>query len=180
MPDRDWNKELAKVDKQLASLSDEELLGPSVQPPAKGGAAAPRGKAAPVAAQPAAPARGSERKTSAFGVYARFVLALALGAAMIVWPYENRCGVGLAGYLAALAALLAAGVWSAVWTWRHRAPRAHTLSLIIILYGLVLGSLDVLPRIGYGKPDARHPATWTCANVPPSTPTPTPATPAPK
>ena len=27
--DRDWEKELAKVDKQLASLSDEALLGPA-------------------------------------------------------------------------------------------------------------------------------------------------------
>ena len=187
MADRDWSKELAKVDKQLASLSDDALLGPTVQPPAKGGAA-PRGQAAPPAhSEPATRggggSAGGERKTSAFGVYARFVLALALGVAMIVWPYENRCGVGLAGYLAAVVALLAAGVWSAVWTWRHRAPRAHTLSLIIILYGLVLGSLDVLPRVGYGRPDARHPATWTCANVPPASPapapTPTPTTPAP-
>ena len=29
MPDRDWEKELAKVDKQLASLSDEALLTPA-------------------------------------------------------------------------------------------------------------------------------------------------------
>src|SRR5207344_456809 len=45
MPDRDWEKELAKVDKQLASLSDEALLGPSaVAPSGKGEAGS--GKAA--------------------------------------------------------------------------------------------------------------------------------------
>jgi hypothetical protein len=192
MADRDWSKELAKVDKQLASLSDDELLGTANQPPARAGAAAaapsapnaPRGKA-PAPAPSSAPSSG-ERKTSAFGVYARVTLALALGVAMVVWPYENRCGVGLAGYMAAMVAMVASGLWSAVWTWRHRAARAHTLSLLIVLFGLVLGAIDVLPRIGYGKPDLRHPATWTCANIPPATPppapnpAPTPTTPTPK
>src|SRR6185312_15263837 len=37
MPERDWDKELAKIDKQLASISDDALLGPTpVQIPAKG------------------------------------------------------------------------------------------------------------------------------------------------
>lgn len=175
MADRDWSKELAKVDKQLASLSDDELLGTAPKPAAN----APRGPNAP-AAQPAAK---PERKTNAFGVYARVLLAIALGVATIVWPYENRCGVGLAGYLAATTAVVAGGLWASVWTWRHRAPRAHTLSLLIVLYGLVIGSLNVLPRIGYGKPSARYPANWSCANLPPSapptTPPATPSSPAP-
>ena len=54
--------------------------------------------------------------------------------------------------------MVASGLWSSVWTWRHRASKAHTLSLLIVLWGLVLGSIEVLPRIGYAKPDARHPA----------------------
>ena len=40
MADRDWDKELAKVDKQLASLSDDALAGPPPTAPAKGGKAA--------------------------------------------------------------------------------------------------------------------------------------------
>jgi len=45
MADRDWDKELAKVDKQLASLSDEQLLGappaaPLTAPPSAGRASA--------------------------------------------------------------------------------------------------------------------------------------------
>lgn len=175
MADRDWSKELAKVDKQLASLSDDELLGTAPKPAAN----APRGSNAPAAP----PAAKPERKTNAFGVYARVLLAIALGVATIVWPYENRCGVGLAGYLAAATAVVAGGLWASVWTWRHRAPRAHTLSLLIVLYGLVIGSLNVLPRIGYGKPSARYPANWSCANLPPSapptTPPATPSSPAP-
>lgn len=35
MPERDWDKELAKVDKQLSSLSDDELRGPAPTAPAK-------------------------------------------------------------------------------------------------------------------------------------------------
>jgi hypothetical protein len=98
---------------------------------------------------------------------------------MVVWPYDVRCGVGLFGYLAAVIVVVTSGVWSSVWTWRHRASRAHTLSLLIVLWGLVLGSVEVLPRIGYAKPDVRHPATWTC--VAPAAPAPTPVpTPKPK
>jgi len=36
------------------------------------------------------------------------------------------------------------------------------LSLLLILWGLVLGSMEVLPRVGYAKPDLAHPATWAC------------------
>jgi hypothetical protein len=93
----------------------------------------------------------------------RLVLAIALGVAIVFWPYESRCGVGLFGYLFAVAAVIAAGVWSSVWTWRHRAGRAHTLALLIALWGIVLGSMEVLPRIGYAKPDALRPAGWACA-----------------
>jgi hypothetical protein len=162
MADRDWDKELAKVDKQLASMSDDALLGPTpVQLPGKTGKApAPPPKGAPRAAAAAAPAE--PKATSSWGVYARLTLSVALGVGMVVWPYPARCGAGLAAYLAAVVVVVTSGVWSSVWTWRHRASRAHTLSLLIILWGLVLGSLEVLPRIGYAKPDLRHPVGWSC------------------
>ena len=54
----------------------------------------------------------------------------------------------------------ASGLWSAVWTWRHRSARGHTLSLLLILWGLVLGAMEVLPRIGYAKTES--PVTWGC------------------
>jgi hypothetical protein len=81
---------------------------------------------------------------------------------MLVWPYPSRCGPGLFAYLGAVAVVITSGVWSSVWTWRHRASRAHALSLLLILWGLVLGSLEVLPRVGYAKPDLNHPSTWSC------------------
>ena len=75
------------------------------------------------------------RTTSSWGVYARLTLSVALGVGMVVWPYETRCGIGLAAYLAAVAVVITSGIWSSVWTWRHRAGRAHALSLLIILWG---------------------------------------------
>jgi hypothetical protein len=152
--DRNWDKELAKVDKQLASLSDEKLVGPPPAAPAKGGApAATKSAPAPTTSKPA---------TTGFGVYARLLLALAVGVSMWFWPYEARCGLGLAGYLAAVGVVIAGGLWSSVWTWRHRAGRAHLLSNLILLWGLGLGAMEILPRVGYAKPTEKHPATWTC------------------
>ncbi len=156
MSDRDWDKELAKIDKQLGALSDEELRGST--------APAPTGKALPPAkpAKAGAPASSGDRTTKSWAVYARLTISVALGVAMVVWPYPSRCGPWLAAYLAAVVVVIVSGVWSAVWTWRHRASHAHTLSLLLILWGLVLGSMEVLPRVGYAKPDLRHPAQWAC------------------
>jgi len=162
MADRDWSKELAKVDKQLAALPDDALL-PSTATELPAGSKPEKGTPAGGAA---APAR-VRPETTGFGVYSRLVLSVALGVAMVLWPYEARCGVGLGAYLAAVVVVIASGVWSSIWTWRHRASRAHTLSLLLILWGLLLGSIEVLPRVGYAKPDARHPAQWACVESPP-------------
>lgn len=165
MADRDWSKELAKIDKQLGSMSDEELAPRASEP--RGGASAPAGGAAKGGASGRADAAAAKepkarRESGGFGVFARLGLSIVLGVAIVLWPYEARCGFGLAAYLAAVAVVVVSGGWSAVWTWRHRAARAHVLSLLILLWGLVLGSIDVLPRIGYAKADVRHPASWVC------------------
>ena len=158
MPPTDWDKELAKIDKQLASISDDALLG-KTSPPVPAGST-PAAAAAPAKARGTAPAE--PRRTSALGVMARLVLAIALGIAMLFWPYSTRCGVGLFGYLFSSAMVIVAGGWTAIWTWRHRSAQAHVLSLLLILWGIVLGAQEVLPRVGYAKPDALHPAIWMC------------------
>ena len=167
MPDRNWDKELAKVDKQLASLSDEALL-----PEGRGKGEAGKGGKGSVGKRTAAPSADTGDVTTGFpwGMYARLTLSVLLGVGMVVWPYQSRCGLGLAGYLAAVVVVITSGVWSSIWTWRHRASRSHTLSLLIILWGLILGSIEVLPRIGYAKPNPDHPAGWAC----PAAPTPVP------
>jgi hypothetical protein len=145
MSDRNWEKELAKIDKQLESVSDEALF------PTKD-AKTPAAKEAAVAKQ---------RSTSTLAVAARLLLGVALGVGMLFWPYETRCGIGLAGYLAAVGVLVTAGVWSALWTWRHRTAKAHLLSLLLVLWGGVLGATEILPRIGYAKPDPAR-TGWVC------------------
>jgi hypothetical protein len=171
MPERNWDKELAKVDKQLASLSDEALLVPAGS--GKGGA----GGAVSKAPSRVSADTGDVTGKTPWGMYARLTISVALGVGMLVWPYESRCGFGLAGYLGAVVVVITGGVWSSIWTWRHRASRSHALSLLLILWGLVLGAIEVLPRIGYAKPDPKHPAAWTCTNpsIPPTTPAKPPA-----
>lgn len=147
MTDRNWDAELKKIDRQLESVSDEAMF------PTK------TAKDAPAKSQAAA----AQQSTSTWGVFARLALTVALGVGMVFWPYSARCGAGLAGYLGAVAALLVSGVWSSVWTFRHRAGKAHTLSLLLVLWGLVLASMEVLPRTGYAKETAAHPSEWSCA-----------------
>lgn len=143
---KDWDAELKKIDTRLERVSDEALLP------------------APANATPTAQAAVAEKRraTSTFGVFARLVLVTLLGAAMLVWPYDARCGVGLAAYLAATGVVALGGVWTAVWTWRHRSGRAHTLSLLLLLWGIVLAAVEVLPRAGYARPTTERPAAWSC------------------
>lgn len=142
MSGKDWDKELAKIDKQLESVSDAQLF-----PQKKD--ATPAQKAQVV----------TERATAAsWPAILRLSLSVALGIGILFWPYANRCGIGLTGYMIAVIAVAVSGVWSAVWTWRHRAGRAHTLSLLLLGWGLILGVSEVLPRIGYAK----QILTWSC------------------
>jgi hypothetical protein len=146
--DKDWEKLMAKVDKEIAAIPES---GP---PPAKAGprASAPAAKGATAAA----PSFSTERTWPA---YARLALATALAVGVYFWPYENRCGVGLYGYLAAVIVVAIGGVWSAVWTWRHQTARAHVLSIVLIVWGLVLAGAQVLPRTGYAK----QVLPWSCS-----------------
>ena len=157
--ERDWEKELAKIDRQLAAMPDEQLL-PEREAGSWKKREAPTAKAAKAPGGSAPVERG--RPPKAWLTYVRVLLSLALGAGMLFWPYEARCGVGLAAYLGAVGVVIASGIWSSVWTWRHRASRAHALSLLVVLWGLVLASTEVLPRVGYTKPDPLHPASWAC------------------
>lgn len=154
MSGKDWDSELKKIDRMLEGASDEALL------PAKN-APTPAARAEAVAKQ---------KGTSTLGVMARLLLAVALGVGMLFWPYDAKCGLGLAGYIAATGVVVGAGVWSSIWTWRHRSARGHILSLLLILWGGVLGAIEILPRVGYAKPDAARPG-WSC-------PAPTPPAPA--
>jgi hypothetical protein len=147
MAGTDWDKEMKKIDRQLESISDDALISTS-------GAKAPAEKAKVAEVQ---------RTTTTFGVFARLMLAVVLGLAMLFWPYSARCGPGLFAFLFASGMVVVGGVWSAVWTWRHRSAQAHILSLLLVVWGLVLAGLEILPRTGYATPTTQHPATWMCS-----------------
>lgn len=144
----DWDKELAKIDKQLESMSDSALVP-----------AAP--KSAPSAAR--AEVAAERAKTRTWGAFLRLALATALGIGILFWPYPKACGLNLAGYLVAAGAVTLGGLWSALWTWRHRTARAHVLSLLLVLWGLLLAAIEILPHAGYAKPDPSRPAGWSCS-----------------
>ncbi len=149
----DWDAELKKIDRRLESISDSALI-PSA--PASG----PVGARADVATERAA--------TRTWGAFLRLALATALGVGILFWPYPTQCGADLGFYLAAIAAVTVGGLWSSVWTWRHRTSRAHVLSLLLVIWGLLLGAREILPRAGYAKADAARPVGWRCT-VPGST-----------
>jgi hypothetical protein len=146
MADRDWSKELSKIDRQLESISDGALF------PQKADAPAER----------RAEVRGKQESTRTWGVFLRLALATLLGVAVLFWPYESRCGLGLAAYLGATSVVAIGGLWSAVWSWRHRSSRAHVLALLLVLWGGILTAMEILPRTGYAKPDPTRPAGWVC------------------
>jgi hypothetical protein len=144
----DWDKELKKIDKQLESMSDSALIpaAPAHAPPTQRAAVA------------------AERETTrTWPAFLRLALAAALGVGILFWPYPKQCGPELIGYLVAVGAVVLGGLWSSVWTWKHRTARAHVLSLLLVLWGLVLGTIEVLPHTGYAKADAARPVGWSCA-----------------
>ena len=137
---RDWDKELAAIDKAMAR------------------APAPVPGGAPVTTKPAeSPAVVSKRAVLA--TWLRVLLGLVLAGAMTQWPYVHQCGVELYFYLTAAITVIVAGIWSGISSWYRRLGWAHTLSLLVVLWGMFLAGREILPRIGYAK----HIAYWVCS-----------------
>lgn len=142
---RDWDKELADIDKVIAKGPAQAPVGRSVPATTGGGGGRALG-----------PAPGG--RWSVLTTWLRVGLGLALAVAITQWPYANACGFNLAMYLGAIATVIVAGLWSSISSWRRRLGLAHTLSLLVLLWGLVLAAREILPREGY----ARHARTWSC------------------
>lgn len=143
---RDWDRELAEIDKLIAA-------GPAPQPAARPAAAGAAPAARP---QSAPPARASRR--AALRIWLRVGLAAVLGVGMTQWPYAHACGLPLMLYLGAVGVVVVAGLWGSVSAWRGRLGAAHSVGLLVALWGGVLAAAVVLPRVGY----ARVAATWWC------------------
>jgi hypothetical protein len=146
----DWSSQLKKIEREFDGLPPEPSL-------------------AMKKLQSEEERRAQERvqqRSAMFGGGARLVLVFALFVALAVWPYERSCGVGLFEYLGVELVIIVGGLWVALTTWRYRLPKMHTLSLLIVLTGLILLAVEVLPRIGYAAVDPKHPARFSCPATP--------------
>jgi membrane protein YdbS with pleckstrin-like domain len=152
----DWSTQLKKIEREFSGLPPE----PS-----------PAYKKMQSEEERRAQERAQQR-AAMFGAGARLILVFALGVALAFWPYENECGSGLLGFLAVEAVIVVGGLWVALTTWRYRLPKMHTLSLLIVLTGLILLAAEVLPRVGYAAVDPKNAPSFSCpdaANAAPST-----------
>jgi len=177
MTQRDWEKELAKIDKQLASMPDDALLPPA-QPTGTGMPRGVTGSALRSAGTAVSSAPGASRKATIW-TYTKLAVAIAAGVGVWFWPWPARCGMPLMGLVAAGGGVGLLGIWSAFGTWRHRLGRAHIVSLLVLVSGVALVAREVLPRVGYAEATFDRPARWTCQAEPPApavTPTPGAAT----
>ncbi|MEO8139296.1 MAG: hypothetical protein ABI742_06610 [Gemmatimonadota bacterium] len=142
---RDWDKELADIDKVIAKSPAPAAPGRGSPPTVQGGGG-----------RMTAPVSGG--RFPVFTTWLRVGLGLLLAVAITQWPYHNACGFNLAVYFGAIVTVVVAGAWSSITSWQRRLGFAHFLSLLVLLWGLVLTAREVLPRVGY----ARHARTWSC------------------
>ena len=138
---RDWDKDLAAVDKAIESW---KATTPGTSPSST--------KAAPVVVA------GAEPRKGAMATWLRVLLVLAFAIAVPFWPYPRECGINLFLYLGVTTLLVVAGLWGAANSWNRRLGTAHVLSLLTVVWGLALVAAEVLPRVGY----AAHQSRWMC------------------
>jgi hypothetical protein len=141
---RDWDKEMANIDRAIAKQS-----GPA--------------SAAPVAVPTPVPRRRFVALT-----WFWTLVATVLAVALILWPYDKSCGIRLIFFLGAAVLALVLGVLGAFTSWAHRQGLAMVLSLLVIAWAGVMAAREVLPRTGYAK----RALEWTCPAPPPAAPAP--------
>jgi hypothetical protein len=150
---RDWDRELADIDRLMAKQGGAPAGGMAPAP-------VPTPRGAPV------PGPAPVRRRSVALTWFWVGLAVALGAALVLWPYQKACGLQLFFFLGAAGVTLIVGALGAINSWAHRRGFAHMLSLLVMLWAGVVAARETLPRVGYAK-DAR---TWTCQAAPASAP----------
>ena len=143
---RDWDKELAAIDKVIA----------------RGGSAAPvparQGGGAPAVSGGGVGGGGLISRRTAFTTWIRAGLGVLVAAAVLQWPYAHRCGLGLILYLGAAGMVAVAGIWTMIVSWQRRQGWAHLAGLGVLLGGLALVAAVLLPRLGY----AATVLPWMC------------------
>ncbi|MEA2724217.1 MAG: hypothetical protein QOH59_1988 [Gemmatimonadales bacterium] len=138
---RNWDKELADIDKVIAKQ-------PAASPAPPAGAGKP----------------GSPQRRFVALTWFWTGLAVVLAVALPLWPNDKSCGLKLVFYLGLAVIALLMGVLGALASWSHRRGLAFTLSLLAILWAGVMATREILPRVGY----AREELHWTCPEEPPA------------
>jgi hypothetical protein len=141
---RNWDREMADIDKAIAKNT------------------LPAGSAPAPTSRASVPVGAPVRRRSVALTWFWVLLALALAAALPLWPYERSCGLRLTFFLGAAGVTGLIGLLGALASWSHRRGLAHVLSLLVIVWAAVVGLREILPRVGY----ARVARTWTCEAVP--------------
>jgi len=85
---------------------------------------------------------------------------VGIGIAPGVWPYSHGCGLRLVFYLVGVTTVIAAGLWASISSWKRRLGFAHVVAQILIVWGILLMTREVLPRVG-----ARAATLWLCPDV---------------
>lgn len=156
--ERDWDKEMAEVDRLLKKLPNADpTLGraASYDPTGKKpslSTVTPRGGVAP-------PSGGGR-----LGTWAKVALGVlvGIGVAPGVWPYSHGCGLRLIFYLLGVTTVVAAGVWASLSSWKRRLGVAHVIAQVLIVWGILLMTWEVVPRVG-----SHAAALWLCPDAPP-------------
>jgi hypothetical protein len=164
---RDWDRELADIDRAIAKQGSVPQGGAPqrapVPAPASGSRAQVPGVAAPV------------RRRSVALTWFWVLLALALAAALALWPYQRSCGLQLIFFLGAAGVTALIALLGALASWSHRRGFAHVVSLLVIVWAAAIALREVLPRVGYAKTSLH----WTCGAAPAGPPAAGPAPTAP-
>ena len=146
---RDWDKELAEIDKVIATNRN-----PSPAPAALPAAA---GRSVTATAAPTA-ATVATRGRDKLGVWFRALLGIAGAAVLPFWPYAKGCGTMLFLYLGATLTVTLLGIVTMRSAWIHRRAVAHVAGLFVMMAGIAFAAIEILQRTSYA---AVH-LGWSC------------------
>ncbi|HEV2749517.1 MAG TPA: hypothetical protein VGV12_03225 [Gemmatimonadales bacterium] len=162
--ERDWDKEMAEVDRLLKKLPNADpTLGRGGSGGGGGGGAEPTLRRPAVTPAYATPSGGMYALGGRLGTWVKVALGvlIGIGVAPGVWPYSHGCGLRVIFYLLGVTTVVAAGVWASMSSWRRRLGFAHVIAQVLIVWGILLMTREVLPRVG-----AKPVAPWLCPDIP--------------
>lgn len=156
---RDWDKELAEIDRLMAKGGSTPAGEAPAQVPAPRPAQPPQPAAPPRAAAPAPQPSRPQPQVTGLRTWLVTLLGPVGAASLAVWPYARGCGLMLGVYLVGVLAVFGAGVWAMRWAWVARRGAALVVGLLTIIASIALAAAEILPRTGY----AAVTAGWVCS-----------------